>query len=213
MTKTQPSAKKKQVATEANLEALTQRQAAWLVGKPAVWFRDNPHCCGMNSDGKTYNARELMRAVATEYELAELGDADIEYVFAITEDFATGDAVVSTMRAVIRILEGVVRKHGIPGLATVGQMTLDACRDYLDKHPNEAWQKPTPEEIQAEADGRIADLPSWGAHAERREVLQCFRCNRYRWGGEWLAKPIPANHVTRRDVCPDCEKKHGIAGL
>jgi len=63
-----------------DLERLTQRQAAWLIDKPAVWFRDNPHRCGMNSDGKTYDARELIESLRTDFKAAILSGSDVNYL-------------------------------------------------------------------------------------------------------------------------------------
>lgn len=191
--------------TAANLERLTQAQAAWLVGRPAVWLRDNAHLGGRNGDG-TYNARELVRALAGDFRAAELPDNELEFVTQLAEDFASDCELHRS--AILRMLEGIEREAGAAGLAAIGaeflrQVKLAQLRWGVSPHA----ERPTPDAIRAKAEAEIRELDRWEARSERRIVLVCEKCGRHRWGRTWREPPIPSGYVESLDYCPKCEGK------
>jgi hypothetical protein len=74
-----PRAASKNDAPAASLRRLTQQQAAELIGKPAVWLRDNANVAGgcRNADG-TYDGPALVEVVFAKDSLASLNASELK---------------------------------------------------------------------------------------------------------------------------------------
>jgi hypothetical protein len=189
-----------------DLQRLTQSDVAWLAGKPVSWVKENVHLLGRNADG-SYNGRDVLAGLTrSHFEPAELSDADTEMALTIAEYAAPG--FETTRRAAIRNLKIISDRYGAAGMATVANLLLAELKNHLkllgDSH---LCVPPTPEEIQTEAEERIADLPNWGARNDLRIVGLCNGCNKYRWGRRWLELPQPTGYVTSELTCPKCAPK------
>lgn len=197
--------KAKQAAsvTGVNLERLTQAQAAWLVGRPANWLRDNAHIEGRAADG-TYNGKDLVRALSGDFRAADLPDESLEAVMQLTEEFVC--SVAPEVLAVLRLLEQIERDAGAAGLAAV---TVELVKQLRDA--NQEWgasmrpERPTPEAIRAKAEAEIRELTLWDARQNRRVVLVCQKCRRHRWARTWRKAAIPAGYAPSLTFCPKCE--------
>jgi len=187
-----------------DMERLSQAQASWLISKPAVWLRDNSHLDGRSPDG-SYNAKQLVRAVRSDFTSTELPDGDLEPVLQLAETFAETHGSAPT--AVIRILEGINQRYGAAGMAAIAEAFLAELRWCLQRYgESQDSQKPKAEEIQAEADVKIAALSEWDARHEMRTVLQCVECGKYRWGRRWKEPPFPNGYAIIEGLaCPECE--------
>ncbi|MAT68935.1 MAG: hypothetical protein CMJ58_05370 [Planctomycetaceae bacterium] len=190
-----------------DLERLTQQQAAWLIGRPASWLRDNSHLDVRNGDG-TYHGRRLLAAVQGEYRPAELPDADLEPVRQILDEwlYETSRVAVS-----LQTLQRIERTYGAPGMAAIGATVIAALSERLRLYGEYSrWTEPpkTRGQLEAEAaawiDGELAKQADHDARAARREVLVCDGCGRYRWGRSWRQPPTPTGYATVQDTCPTC---------
>lgn len=187
------------------LACLTQQQASWLIGKPAVWLRDNAHVAGRNADG-TYDARELVAAMRTEFKPAELPDAEHERVLQVVE---AAYVEATRLGAAVRILRGVLAAHGAAGLAAIGRILLDVFEEMLRTSGSRPLPAPKSRAtLEAEAAERIeailAQQASHEALAEFKELTVCYRCRKYRFGRTWKRGSVPAGYVPFEDVCPRC---------
>ncbi len=155
---------------------MSQQQAAFLIGRPAVWLRDNPHIGGRNSDG-TYDAPKLVQAMLAAATPAEPIEQDLEpvlqFVDTITYEWATAQAAVA--------LERVVDQFGGAGLALIGSELLRATKEHSRRSHNA------------------------GAPREQPAVLVCVYCEKHRWGRKWKKSRPPAGCKRAAYVCPDCE--------
>ena len=173
---------------QAILEHLTQQAAAWLIGRAPSWMRDNPHLFERHEDG-TYDARSLVGAAQVSSKPPELPDRELEPLLQLAEDIAHCDMLEDSMPAAVRILEGVERSHGLPGMAAFAYLVLEHCRYKLKLFGS-----------------RYANATPSACH-DRREVCRCEDCGRYRWGRQWIEGQSPAGYVDSGMTCPACKKK------
>ena len=117
--------KAKPASKAIDLEQLSQRQASWLISKTAAWLRDNSHLGGRNADG-SYHARDLVRAIRSDFEPAQLPDADLEPVQLLADEFAAQNE--ASRPTIIRLFESIQRSHGAGGMASVIEAFLAELR-------------------------------------------------------------------------------------
>jgi len=208
-------------AAAIDMERLTQRQAAWLVDKPAVWFRDNPHRCGMNSDGKTYDARELIESLRTNFKAATLSSGDINYV---CNKFSWIFYDVENRTVVLEKLQRIREKHGAAGMATIGELLVHFLIQVIDLDGDGIRDWPSTKTDTEIRDQAMRDAEkSIGSSITRRDtqeaclrgdvIVICDDCNRYRWGFDWHDLPLPSQFslfATDEDECPSCAKKKSV---
>ena len=193
------------------LEALSQSDAAWLINEHTSWLRDHPHLDGRNADG-SYNARNLVRAVRTDFQPTELPDADLEFGQQVAEDLSWGP---SRATPAAQMLEGIRVRYGAGGMAAFAMMLLSALQENAKSDPPLEPDK-SPQQIRAEAASRaeklIDDLRYNAARAAGRTVFVC-ECGKYRWGRSWLAAPIPPGYAPRHGeiVCPSAKCQAKVA--
>jgi hypothetical protein len=68
-----------------DLTKLKQSEAAWLIGKPTSWLRDNGHRFSRNTDG-TYDGREVFQVVAKLAGTVEITDLDLAELVEYAKD-------------------------------------------------------------------------------------------------------------------------------
>lgn len=214
-TKKPPTAAKPHLV---DLERLTQAEIAKLTGKPSVFFRDNCHLDGCHLDG-TYHGPRIVRALRGEFQPVELPDGLLEPVRQVCERLTFGlvrpDLALASLEAIERI-------HGAAGLAAIGQQLLDEIRQSQLLEQTSPQPAPTPSEIRASlladaeraAEQQIKDLADWDAVEYGRLVVQCERCDCYRWGRSWRLPPIPVGYARAGyvGICPPCEKDRDKSG-
>ncbi len=213
---TQP---KQPQSAAVDMGRLTQRQAAWLVNKPAVWFRDNPHRCGMNSDGKTYDGRELIDSLRSDFKAATLSDSELHHN---CNQFGWIFYHVDNRTLPLKKLQGIKERHGAAGMASVGDLIIYFLTQTIDIFGDgiREWS------AKAETDSEIREQAMRDAEKiikssiERRDtqaarlrgdvVSVCGRCDRYRWGKDWYPLPLSdqlAAFAVDDDECPTCAKE------
>jgi hypothetical protein len=211
-----PPANPKPKATPAPsaIHRLSQQDAAKLIGKPAVWLRDNPHVVPRNADGRTYDGAAVVQAMLAQVPTPDLPDAELEPLLQAAEEAATfcGDRLYLG----IELLEGLQRRYGAPGLAVFGELVLAYLRAWQLTKPTAPQPVPSVAEIEAKelADARrridqqLAEISvaDWQAREAGRVVQQCYQCKRYRWGRSWRPLPAPVDYAVDHDVaiCPKC---------
>ncbi len=205
-------------STTVDMERLTQRQAAWLADKPAVWFRDNPHRCGMNSDGKTYDGRDLIDSLRSDFKAATLSSGEINY---ICNKFSWLFYDVENRTVILGKLQRISEKHGAAGMAAIGELlvhfltqVIDCDGDGIRDWPSTKTDSEIREQALLDAEKSIKES------AERRDTQEAFlrgdvigicdACNRYRWGLDWHDLPLPdqfSAFAVDDDECPSCVKE------
>jgi len=204
-------------STAVDIERLTQRQAAWLVDKPAVWFRDNPHRCGMNSDGKTYDARELIESLRNDFRAVTLSSGDINHICNLFEwIFCEDENRTLTLEKFQRIKE----KHGAAGLAAIGELLIHFLIQTVEIQGDgtREWSQKTDAEIRDQAmrdaeksiKSSIECRDTQAARLRGDVVYICEQCDSYRWGLDWHNSPLPeqfSEFAIEKSDCPTCEKE------
>lgn len=194
----------------AVLRSLDQQVAAELIGKPAVWLRDNADKANRNPDG-TYDGRALVATVLGLAPVASLSDDNMEGVLQVVETCLRGD---SRHDLALAAIEAVEKRHGTAGLAAVGAELLAHLREWASLDPN------GPKELPAETDyvERFAEEArqrhrtiaiGWDARQQGRELFTCEKCQRYRLGKTWSAPPLPSGYAPHRmeTICPRCSSR------
>jgi hypothetical protein len=197
-------AAKTAAAQIAIMQRLTQKAGGWLLRFKSVRTLADRTDAPRNEDG-SYSADALVAWSRQEMPAVELADADLEGVLHLASNFAS-DAE-GHVSGVVRILSGIKRKYGAPGMAAVAEIFLADVKSYQARFPSPYDRPKTPEEIQEECEkeaaDRIAGLPTWDAHNDCRVLSQCERCKRYRWGRRWLVPPLPRGYVSLWAFCPE----------
>lgn len=211
----------KQSHSEAvDMERLSQRQAAWLVDKPAVWFRDNPHRCGMNSDAKTYDARKLIESLRTDFKAATLSSGDINH---ICNRFEWIFYEVENRTLTLEKFQRIKEKHGAAGLATIGELLIHFLIQMIEFRGDgtREWSPKTDAEIRDQAmrdaeksiKSSIECRDTQAARLRGDVVYICEQCESYRWGLDWHDSPLPeqfSGFAIEESDCPTCEKERLI---
>jgi len=193
-------------ASASLIKRIPQAVAAEVIGKPAVWLRDNPDVGGRNADG-SYNLPDLVAGMRERFKPAELPDSDLESVLQATEALAD---MALRPQTIARLMERLESSHGAAGLAAFAAELLIQLLHMAALHDRiHSCMRPTPEQIKAEADQRLAELAEWDARAQGRVAVVCGGCDSYRWGRSWREGPAPTGYAVDRDhdaLCPACEK-------
>lgn len=207
----------------ADLESLTQQQAAWLIGKPTSWLRDRADLDGRRPDGK-YHARDLVRAFLADeksrLEPAEVPEADLQ---ALVQTYGY---LESTHRSIgIQNLEGIRARFGAAGMARVGEILLRSLKWERARWGDHPSHRPRPKLSEAEVRAKVlADLEERVADRLREEderearqlgrvVEQCPDCRRVLWVLEWRKMVPPAGYLVDEIECDDCLVKRPVARL
>ncbi|TWT75510.1 hypothetical protein Pla123a_30190 [Posidoniimonas polymericola] len=198
----------------ADLESLTQQQAAWLIGKPTSWLRDRADLDGRRPDGK-YNARDLVRAFLADeksrLEPAEVPEPDLQAMV------QTCGHLEDTHRSIgIQILESIQARFGAAGLARAGEILLRSLKWDHARWGDQPSHRPRPKLTEAEVRAKVlADLEERVADRLREEeeresrqlgrvVEQCPDCRRVLWVLEWRKMVPPAGYLIDEIECDDC---------
>lgn len=184
-----------------NPESLTQSQAAWLIGKPAVWLRDNAHLILRNSDA-TYDARELVEAVRKQAstEIPPLADADAERA-AIVADRLTID-VGYDAQAIADFAADIERRYGVGGLAAMMRAIVAQCATLANILGTR--QLVTEATIRDKHEHEIRRELEWRNRTLFEQTIVCGKCGKIRRGEQWLNEKPLENWVQVKDVCPSC---------
>ncbi len=192
--------KKRSKTSSVDLGRLSQSEVAVLIGKPAVWLRDNAHLFQRNEDS-TYDGPSVVRVMQTQFRPANLNDDELEPLACFADD-VVGFAV-SSPAAAVRLLEGIDRIHGAAGLAAVAQQLLESLRERRDESGDVPLR--SADEIRDEAESEIARREHREARQQYLCAIVCESCNRYRWGRNWKEGSPPHGYAIDKIVCPSCE--------
>lgn len=183
----------------ADLANLSQTQVAWMIEKPAVWLRDNQHLVERNADG-TYDARKVVRGLRTEFEASELADSDLEPVLQFAEEIAYD---LDGRSQIIQNWRAIEQRYGAAWLAAIAAVLLAEMEAAY-----ELMGEPEPEtatSIKAEFAEKLAAIENTNLRSQRRIVVLCDRCRKYRWGRRWIKADPPTKMSITRTTCPSCE--------
>jgi len=194
-----PAAARK--AKGSDLGRLSQSEAASLIGKPAVWLRDNAHLFQRNDDG-TYDGRQAVKAVQTKFRSADLSNSEIEPVMQFCDDVA--NFAIGNLGCALRLIEGIEQSHGAAGLAAITEQLLDTLREELQLYGEPETESAA--NIQQAADAKIGRLEYVAASHQYRKVVAC-ECGKFRSGRSWKTGPAPSGAAVCVTVCPACEKR------
>lgn len=191
-----------------NVERLKQGELAKLIGKPAVWLRDNPDKVPRNQDG-SYSLRAAVKALATNYEPADLPAAVAERALQVAEGLAWDAAEPAAWAATLADLD---RDHGPAGLARFALLLLDhlqvrAASDTSATDTPELIEARHHAEARSRSAAEIERLEHREARLAGRCVVACARCQKFRWFDDWRPlNKLPAGYVAEKaTTCPNCE--------
>lgn len=199
---------KQTTAAAVDLEALSQQEAAWLIGKPTSWLRNRADLDGRRPDGK-YDGARLVKAFVElqQTELAEhqLTDEEIHCIDAGCFVEVYGDGLP------IRTIEKIRSRHGVLGMAAVGEQFLLSLRESDHSYPDDPPQTEAEirAEVQVEAEKQVAKrLQKQEALQLRRQgkmIEVCPSCGRYRYAREWRPAPAPKGYLAEKEFeCDRC---------
>lgn len=214
MTKATKDAKPSIAQQRAALGSLNQRVAAELIGKPAVWLRDNAHIAKQNADD-TYDGPSLVAAVlehcqsGSDSTKCEPTNDEAEAVMQVVETVCVQDWAVA-----LRALEHMHTTYGEAGLAEIGRFLIEAVQYALRVEPRLPTELPSEEEFverhvrepREQAREEYKRLSNnWESIRAGRLVYKCRNCGKFRFGRQWLPR-IPKGYAEQllEITCPKC---------
>jgi hypothetical protein len=187
----------------ASLKGLTQKAAAYLLGKSARWLRDRVDA-PVNPDTSTYDGAELFRwaaALGADSAPGDFADDVHEKLLIIADVIRRSPKMVSEIpdAATRRTLQTLSNRHGVGVKLALVEILMDGLADEGVEYFCGS--------IEDALDSVRSDRADMEAAAKLDIRFQCRDCDLVRLGRTWTKMRPSATCCIVQMHCPTCEVK------
>ncbi len=153
-----------------------------------------------NSQGAAQPSNATLNSKGSCLKVVDTFRGELEPLMQFAEDWAYDVGGLGTIIAGWRRIEV---RYGPAGQAAIAREILRQLEVAHEEYGDDETE--TLESLEEEFAKRRADLTRANLYRQRRRVLVCDQCDKYRWGRRWVSANPPVNMARIGTTCPSCE--------